>query len=219
MEQINVFIVDSEDIMRKGLVELLSKDKNIEVLGSASKGDDVIELIDKKPPDIMLIDLRMQNVNGVELIKKVTKKHPDIRCIIFTRYDEFDEEYIFDSIKAGAKGYLLKKIPFSELIKAIKTIYGGGTLLSPKIAKSVFNRFRELAEGKHTGSMELSDREKEVVKLIAQGLSNKRIAGKLFISTKTVKTHVANIMEKLDVSNRTEAVVSSIRKGLIDIEE
>jgi DNA-binding NarL/FixJ family response regulator len=218
MEHIKVFVVDSEDIMRKGLVELLSKDKNIEVLGSASKGNDVFELIDKKPPDIMLIDLRMQNMNGVDLIKKVTKKHPDIRCIIFTRYDEFDEEYIFDSIKAGAKGYLLKKIPFSELIKAIKTIYGGGTLLSPKTAKSVFNRFRELAGGKHTGSMELSEREKEVVKLIAQGLSNKRIADKLFISTKTVKTHVAHIMEKLDVSNRTEAVVSSIRKGLIGID-
>jgi DNA-binding NarL/FixJ family response regulator len=219
MDKIKVFVVDSDDIMRRGLVELFSKEKDLEVVGSASKGSDVLDRIQDTAPHLMLVDLRMQNMNGVQLIKKVHKKHPDIRCIIFTRYDEFDEEYIFDSIRAGAKGYLLKNIPFSELIKGIKTVFSGGTLLSPKVASKVFTRFRELSSGKHTGPEELSEREKEVIKLIARGLSNKQLADRLYISTKTVKTHVAHILEKLDVSNRTEAVVASIRKGLIDIDE
>jgi two-component system response regulator DegU len=219
MGKIRVFVVDSEDIMRRGVVELLKKDKGLEIAGSASSGKEVLEKIDSAPPHILLVDLRRQNMSGVQLVTNVHKKHPDIKCIIFTRYDEFDEEYIFDCINAGAEGYVLKNVPLSELVEDIKTVYAGGTILSPKVASKLFSRFRELASGRNTGSEELSEREKEVVKLIAQGLSNNEIADKLYISNKTVKTHVAHILEKFGASNRTEAVVASIRKGLITINE
>jgi DNA-binding NarL/FixJ family response regulator len=219
MGKIRVFVVDSDDIMRRGLVELLKKEQGLDIAGSASCGREVLEKIDAAHPHILLVDLRMQNMSGAQLIKKVHKIHPEVRCIIFTRYDEFDEEYIFDCINAGAEGYILKNVSLSELVEDIKTISMGGTILSPKVASKLFNRFRELASGRHTGSEDLSEREKEVVKLIAQGFSNNQIADKLYISNKTVKTHVAHILEKFGASNRTEAVVASIRKGLITIYE
>ena len=217
--KIKLLIVDSNEIMRKGLVELLSKDRDIQIVGNAMKGEEVIRLAGETHLDVILLDLRMQNMNGVQVIKRLHKKYPDIRCIIFSNYDEYDEQYVFDSINAGARGYMLKTMPLSKLVDGIKTVYRGGSILSPRIATKVFGKFRELAKGKHCESDALSEREKEIVKLIAEGLSNKQLADKLYISTKTVKTHVAHILEKLDAKNRTEAVVTAIRKGLIDIDD
>jgi DNA-binding NarL/FixJ family response regulator len=218
-KRIKVFVVDSNEIMRKGLVEILSKDPEMEIVGHTDQGEKVLRLVGELSPDVMLIDLRNEKMNGAQIVKKMHGTFPAVRCIIFTGYDEFDEQYIFDSINAGAQGYLLKTVPVEKLVEAIKTVHGGGSFLSPRVASKVFGKFRDLTRGRDPASSELSPREEEIVRLIAEGFSNKQIAARLYISTKTVKTHVANILEKLNVKNRTEAVVSAIRKGLIDCRE
>jgi DNA-binding NarL/FixJ family response regulator len=216
MKKIRVIIADDHAILRAGLIALLATFGNIEVVGEASTGNEVIELMPKAAPDIVLMDIAMPGLDGISTTRRITREHPGAKVIILSQHD--NREYVLSSIKAGASGYILKKAVASDLTSGIEAVYGGGYFFYPSVARTVVEDYLEqLKSGKHDQDTieRLSEREREVLKLIAEGLSSNEIANRLFISVKTVLGHRSNIMEKLDIHNRTELVKYAIRKGLI----
>jgi DNA-binding NarL/FixJ family response regulator len=190
---------------------MLSREPNIEVIGEAENGAQAIDKADKLKPDIVLMDLRMPEVDGVEAMQRIKQQHPEINFIVLTTYD--NDEYIFKGIEAGARAYILKDSPREELFRAINAVYKGESLIEPAIAGRVLDKLVELS---HQGSAtDLSRREIEVLELIARGTGNKLIADKLNISASTVKTHIQSIFQKLEVNDRTEAVTKALSKGII----
>jgi len=213
-EKIKILIVDDHPVVREGLATMLSRENNIEVVGEAEDGAQAIKKAGELEPDIILMDLRMPEVNGVEAMKTIKATHPNINFIVLTTYD--NDEYIFEGIEAGARAYLLKDSPREELFKAIEAVYRGESLIEPAIAGKVLDRLVELSR---PGSQlaELSKREIEVLELIARGTGNKLIAANLNISESTVKTHIQSIFQKLDVNDRTEAVTKALSRGIIQL--
>lgn len=210
-----VIICDDQAIVRDGLAMLLKLEKDIEVTGIAEDGDAVISMVEKQKPDLVLMDLKMPVTNGVEATRKIKQKYPDIRILVLTTYD--DDEWVLDAIKAGASGYLLKDTPRDELIKAIRGTVAGKSYLDPSVAGKVIdlasshkNQPATLITGK------LTEREIEVLKLLARGLNNSDIADRLFLSEGTVRNHVSAILAKLGVTDRTQAAVIAIQHGLSD---
>ncbi len=165
-------------------------------------------------PDIILMDLRMPEMDGVEAMRRIGAEAPTIRFIVLTTYDS--DEYIFDAIEAGAKGYLLKDASREDLFEAVRAVHRGESLIEPGVAAKVLDRFSELSRQASETAV-LSEREVEVLKLLASGAANKKIASSLSISESTVKTHVANIFQKLDVNGRTEAVTEALQRGIIKL--
>ena len=210
--KIKILIADDHPVVREGLVTMLSRENNIEVVGEAENGAEAIKKAGELGPDIILMDLRMPEVNGVEAMTQIKGTHPNINFIVLTTYD--NDEYIFKGIEAGARAYLLKDSPREELFKAIEAVYRGESLIEPAIAGKVLDRLVELSR-QGSPQAELSSREIEVLKLIAQGTGNKAIASSLNISESTVKTHIQSIFQKLDVNDRTEAVTKALSKGII----
>jgi len=210
--KIKVLIVDDHPVVREGLATMLSREDNVEVVGDAENGAEAIKKAEELGPDIILMDLRMPEVDGVEAMSQIKKTHPNINFIVLTTYN--NDEYIFKGIKAGARAYLLKESPREELFKAIDAVYRGESLIEPAIAGKVLDRLVELSS--HASpQVELSNREIEVLELIAKGNGNKHIAASLNISESTVKTHIQSIFQKLDVKDRTEAVTKALSKGII----
>ena len=211
-KQTRILITDDHPVVREGLSAMLSRQKDIIVVGEAKNGYEAVEMAAERLPDIILMDLRMPEMDGVEAIRRIKAVNPEIQFIILTTYD--DDEYIFQGIEAGAKAYLLKDTPREELFKAIRAVKRGESLIDPSITSRVLNRLTELSKHVQTPEI-LSDRELEVLTLIAKGTSNKEIAGTLTISQSTVKTHIQSIFQKLDVNDRTEAVTEALRQGII----
>ena len=209
-----ILIADDHPVVREGLSAMLSREKSISVIGEATNGKEAIDLALKGSPDVVLMDLRMPVLDGVEAIRQIKSKRPDIEFIIITTYD--DDENILKGIEAGAKAYLLKDSPREKLFQAIKAVSRGESLIEPAIAGRVIDRLTQLSQQVKAPDA-LSEREIEVLSLIAEGTSNKEIARDLCISQSTVKTHIQSIFQKLDVNDRTEAVTKAIRKGLIGL--
>jgi DNA-binding NarL/FixJ family response regulator len=194
---------------------LLKLEPDIEVVGTAEDGDEVVAMVAKKEPDLVLMDLKMPGLNGVEATRQIRTKHPDVKVLVLTTYD--DDEWVFDAVKAGASGYLLKDTPRDELVKAIKGTVTGKTYVDPSVAGKVLGQVSSHQTQPATLiTSKLTEREIEVLRLIAKGLSNTDISDRLFLSEGTVRNHVSAILAKLGVSDRTQAAVIAIQHGLAD---
>lgn len=212
MEAIKILIADDHPVVREGLFAMLSKEHEFEVVGEAKDGVEAVDKAKKLSPDIVLMDLRMPELDGVEAMEQIKSAKPDTKFIILTTYS--DDEYIFRGIEAGARAYLLKDAPREELFEAIRVVHRGESLIQPAVASRVLDRLTELS--RHAPSGEgLSERELEVLRLMAKGAANKEIAVQLSITQSTVKTHITSIFQKLGVNDRTEAVTQALRKGII----
>lgn len=212
---IKVVLVDDHRILREGLKNLLTTDPEISIIGEAANGEDAISLLTAMEPDVMLMDIGMPVMNGLVATKKIKEQFPYVKVLILTQYDS--EEYLYTVLHAGAAGYVLKETASTELIWAIKTVNDGLAYLSPAMTQTLI---QERLEQKDAGSKIkeiLTPREQEIFKLLADGLSNNAIAEKLVISLKTVQTHRAHIMEKLNLNNRTELIKYAIRQGIITV--
>lgn len=212
MEAIKILIADDHPVVRAGLFAMLSREHEFEVVGEAKDGVEAVNKAKKLSPDIVLMDLRMPELDGVEAMEQIKSVKPDTKFIILTTYS--DDEYIFRGIEAGARAYLLKDAPREELFEAIRVVHRGESLIQPAVASKVLDRLAELSRRAPSGEG-LSERELEVLRLVAKGAANKEIAVQLSITQSTVKTHITSIFQKLDVSDRTEAVTQALRKGII----
>jgi NarL family two-component system response regulator LiaR len=211
-EKIAVVLVDDHAIVRQGLRTYLELQPDIEVVGEASDGREAVGVVRDTLPDIVLMDLVMPNSDGVEATRAITGMAPSTRVIVLTSFSE--DEKVFASIKAGAQGYLMKDVLPSDLVKAIRTVYKGEAQLDPEIARKLMHEFTnpQPAAPRH----DLTERELEVLRLIAHGKTNKDISEDLVLSEKTVKTHVSNILQKLHLSDRTQAAVYALRQKIVD---
>ena len=214
MKAIRVLIVDDHTVVRDGLTAIMGRQKEFVVVGEAEDGLQAVEAARDLRPDVILMDLRMPVLDGVEAMRRIRAEDPDVKFIVVTTYDS--DEYVFDAIEAGAKGYLLKDASRKELFEAVRAVHRGESLIEPGVAAKVLDRFVQLSR-QTPESAGLSEREIEVLSLIAKGAANKEIAVALTLSESTIKTHVANIFHKLDVNGRTEAVTQAIQKGLINL--
>jgi two-component system, NarL family, response regulator LiaR len=211
-DKIMVMLVDDHAIVRQGLRTYLELQPDIEVVGEAGDGNAAVTMARDKLPDIILMDLVMPNSDGVEATRAVTTVSPSTKVIVLTSFSE--DEKVFASIKAGAQGYLMKDVLPQDLVKAIRTVHRGEAQLDPEIARKLMQEFTnpQPAAPKH----DLTERELEVLTLIAHGKSNKEISEDLVLSEKTVKTHVSNILQKLHLSDRTQAAVYALRQKIVD---
>ena len=192
---------------------LLKLEPDIEVVGTAEDGDEVVAMVAKKEPDLVLMDLKMPVLNGVEATRQIRTKHPDVKVLVLTTYD--DDEWVFDAVKAGASGYLLKDTPRDELVKAIRGTATGKTYVDPSVAGKVLEQVSSHQTQPATLiTSKLTEREIEVLRLIAKGMSNTDISDRLFLSEGTVRNHVSAILAKLGVSDRTQAAIIAIQHGL-----
>jgi DNA-binding NarL/FixJ family response regulator len=212
---IRVLIADDHTVVRDGLAAVLARRPDITVVGEASNGVEAVEKAAQLQPDVILMDLRMPEMDGAEAMRRIRERDPDVRFLVLTTFD--NDEYIFEAIQAGAKGYLLKDASREDLFRAVVAVYRGESLIQPAVASRVLDRFVELSQRTVPGET-LSEREVEVLQLMARGNANKEIAAALFISESTVKTHIANIFQKLDVNDRTEAVTTALQKGIIRLQ-
>lgn len=215
-DYIRVFLCDDHTLFRQGVRKLLELEKDIKVVGEASNGIEMLNVAKKTGPDVILLDIGMPQMDGVTATYKIKKILPHVEIIILTIYE--DEPYIFDAIKAGAKGYLLKDVSINELLEAIRRVYKGEALVQPVIATKVLKEFammdkRKIKQGDKFYNV-LTEREKEILRLITLGGTNKEIANKLGIAEKTVKNHISSIFQTLNVNNRTKAALYALGKKL-----
>lgn len=218
-DAIRVMICDDHALFRRGLHMVLESEEGMAVVGEAEDGEEAIRKAQELAPDVVLMDVRMPRVTGIEAARAIAEVHPSTKIVMLTVSDEEDD--LYDAIKAGATGYLLKEISIEEVADAIRAVVSGQSLISPSMASKLLTEFTNLArkadEKQAVPSPRLTDRELEVLKLVAQGMSNREIAGELYISENTVKNHVRNILEKLHLHSRMEAVVYAVREKLLDI--
>jgi DNA-binding NarL/FixJ family response regulator len=215
---IRVLLVDDQALFREGLETLLSVHKDIEVVGQASNGQEAVEVAAQVQPDVVLMDVRMPVLNGVRATRRLKKALPQCRVIVLTTFD--DDEYVFDALRAGAVGYLLKDVPSARLVEAIRATARGESILEPSVAAKVIAEFTRVSSMVSAAQMEqlvepLSERELEILGWIARGASNKEIADQLFIAEGTVKNHVTHILGKLGVRDRTQAALKARELGLL----
>jgi DNA-binding NarL/FixJ family response regulator len=216
-EAIRVAVVDDQELFRRGLVMLLGAEGDIEVVGEAGEGEGAAEIAASVAPDVMLLDVRMPRLSGIEACALIKEQAPSVKIIMLTASDE--EADLYDAIKHGASGYLLKDSSIDEVSHAIRLVAGGQSLISPMMAAKLLAEFKAISgsEPKPVGLPKLTDRELEVLNLVARGLNNREIADKLFISENTVKNHVRNMLEKLQLHSRIEAVMYAVRQRLLDL--
>jgi two-component system NarL family response regulator len=212
-----VAVVDDQELFRRGLTMLLGVEDDIEVVGEAGDGVAATELAASAVPDVILMDVRMPKRSGIEACVAIKEVAPTARIIMLTVSDE--EADLYDAVKNGASGYLLKDSSIDEVAQAIRVVADGQSLISPSMAIKLLDEFKQMSRSdrQQVPSPRLTDRELEVLKLVAQGLNNREIAKRLFISENTVKNHVRNILEKLQLHSRMEAVMYAVREKLLDI--
>ena len=210
---IRVLICDDQDVVREGLRSILGTASGIEVVALAENGARALELFEQHRPDVVLMDLNMPVMNGIQATRRLLERHPDARILALTTYDA--DEWVFDVIRAGAAGYLLKDTPRAELIRAIEGTASGLTFVDPNVAGKLFSR---VSGGRIASdavlAAELSARERDIVKLLARGMSNADIANRLHLSEGTVRNYVSSIFDKLGVADRTQAAIVALRHGL-----
>lgn len=216
---IRVLLAENHTMVRKGLKSLIEKETTIKVVGEANNGQEVLQLVEKVHPHVIVMDISMPILNGIDTTMKIKKQSPNINILMLSRYDA--PEYIFHALKAGASGYLVKKSAPSELIIAIQSIYKGESYLSSCVSKVLIDNYTKTVEtlSRIKKKEVLSDREIEVLKLLTKGNSTKELAKLLYISVNTVATHRRNIMKKLNVHSISQLIRYAIRAGIIDIEE
>lgn len=221
-DSIQVLICDDQEVVRKGLNIILTHSEGLEVIATAENGEQAAELAAQHQPDVILMDLKMPVLNGIHATRRITAAHPHIKIVVLTTYDA--DEWVFDAIRAGASGYLLKDADGADIVQAIKDAYEGKVHLDPQIAGKVLSEFKRL---QHTPRPQLpadapelealTEREQSILELMAQGMSNSDIADTLFLATGTVKNNVSNIMGKLHANDRTQAVITAFKRGLVDL--
>jgi DNA-binding NarL/FixJ family response regulator len=219
-EPIRVILVDDHAILRQGTAELLRREPGLEVIGEAGDGQHAVELVELLRPDVVVMDVRMPGVSGVEATQRIHASWPAVQVLVLTAHD--DDEYVFSLLEAGASGYLLKSAPVSDLVKAIRQVKAGESPLDPAVARKIVSRVggaheRTPAGGESALVEELSARELEVLRFLAQGMSNRAIGEALFISDRTVQAHLTNIYAKMGVTTRLDAVLTAIRRGLLTL--
>jgi DNA-binding NarL/FixJ family response regulator len=230
-EKIKVVIVEDQPQILKNQLKILQESQEIEVIGTALSGEAALELLEKRQPDVILQDLGLPRMTGIEVTREVKRRWPAVEVLIFTIFDE--EEKVIDAVKAGASGYLLKGATSDRILDAIREVKAGGSVIQPNLARRLLKHFHvpETAEGlaeqvkrempagnrAEPPTRPLTEREIEILRLIAKGLSNNEAARVLTLSRATVRTHLEHIYEKLEVTNRVEAVTEGLRKGLIEM--
>jgi two-component system NarL family response regulator len=217
MEKIRVLIADDHTLFRKGVRKMLEAEEDMEVAGEAGTGREALEKARKLMPDVVLMDITMPEMDGIEATRSLCREMPHAGVVFVTMFE--DDESVIKGLQAGGRGYILKDSDPQTMLRAIRAVAGGESLLGPTVALKVMRQFSALDKGRSQLSGELTAREMEVLQAIAGGLSNKEIAGKLAISEKTVKNHINNIFSKLHLFDRTQAMLFAIRKGLVKIEE
>jgi DNA-binding NarL/FixJ family response regulator len=223
-KKIRVIIAEDHAVVREGTRELIEHEPDIEVVGEAANGAEAVALVEKLAPDVAIVDISMPVMTGIEATERIKAVRPSTAVLILTAYD--DDAYVFALLRAGAAGYLLKDVPSAEVVRAIRSVYAGEPVLHPAIARKVLARFaaEEMAPARapETASSEartlLTERELEVLRLAASGMTNSQIADNLYFSTRTVQVHLTHIFAKLGVGSRTEAVISGLRRRLISLE-
>ena len=212
---IRVLICDDQAVVCDGLEMILSADREIEVIAVAYDGAEALRLIPEKNPDIVLMDLMMPGMNGVQATRQIRSKYPEIKVLVLTTYA--DDEWVFDAIRSGASGYLLKGTPRAELVKAVKGTASGATHVDPGVAGKLFNQVSQSSAPQGTRvTADLSQRELDVLKLLAQGLTNAEIAQRLYLTQGTVRNYVSAVLAKLDVEDRTQAALLAVKHGIVD---
>jgi DNA-binding NarL/FixJ family response regulator len=215
MDIVNILIVDDHTLFRTGVRKMLEAEGDMRVVGEAATGQEALEQARKLMPDIILMDIRMPDLDGVKAARILHREMPHVGIIFVTMFE--DDEFVFQGLQAGGRGYILKDAAPDTMLRAIRAVAHGESLLGPTIAQKVMRQFSTLP-GKQTPLIDdLTPRELEVLTLIAEGMGNKEIAKELVISEKTVKNHINNIFSKLHVSDRSQAMLYAIRKGLIDV--
>jgi DNA-binding NarL/FixJ family response regulator len=216
---IRVLIADDQALFRRGLCVVLGTEDHIDVVAEAENGEEAVAKVEELAPDVVLMDVRMPRINGIEAARRIRDLSPSTKILMLTVSDEEDD--LYEAIKAGANGYLLKEISVEEVAEAIRAVVQGQSLISPSMASKLLSEFNSLAkkaeERQQYPAPTLTSRELEVLKLVAKGMSNREIADGLFISENTVKNHVRNILEKLHLHSRMEAVIYAVRERLLDI--
>lgn len=212
---IRVVLVDDQEMVRKGLSMLLSNEDDIEIVAEAANGREGIETITRHRPDVVLMDVQMPELDGLEATRVLVDEGTTSRIVILTTFER--DEYIFEALRLGASGFLLKNAPPEELIAAVRVVASGEALLSPSVTSRVIGSFTGSAEPSErpTGLDQLTERESEVLALVAEGLSNAEVAEKLIVGEATVKTHVSNVLSKLQLRDRVQAVVLAHRHGVV----
>lgn len=212
---INVLICDDQDVVREGLRAILKNAPGIEVIGVAGDGAEALEMVAQNPPQVVLMDLKMSGMNGIHATRQICDLYPDVHILVLTTYDA--DEWVFDAIRSGADGYLLKDTPREQLIEAIKGTAAGKTYVDPAIAGKVFAQVSRLSPTPDSSVIKsLNEREKDVLRLLARGLNNADIAGRLYLSEGTVRNYISSILAKLEVRDRTQAAVMAVRHGILE---
>jgi len=215
-QTIRVVLADDHAVVRKGILEFLEAEDDISVVGEAADGQQALDLVAEHGPDVAVLDIQMPGLSGIEATRRIKAAYPDVRVLVLTAYD--DDPYIFALLQARASGYVLKTADSAELVRAVRTVYQGESALDPAVAHKVV---QHLASGRPLGAQTtveaLTERETEILRLVAEGLTNKAVGQALGISDRTVQGHLANIYGKLQVGSRTEAVTEALRQGWITI--
>jgi two-component system, NarL family, response regulator LiaR len=221
MEKIKVMLVEDHVLVREGTREMLDQEEDLCVVAEAGDGEQAVQLAAEHHPDIIIMDIAMPKLNGIEATRQIKVANPTTSVLVLTAYD--DDQYVFAFLEAGAAGYLLKDVSTSDLIQAIRSVHSGESVLHPAVARKVINHFvrRSEEDRGETGSpMErLTDREMEVLRLAGKGMTNREIAADLTISIRTVQVHLSNVFSKLGVGSRTEAVLYALRMGWLTLED
>jgi len=215
MQKIKILLVDDQRLIREGLKTLLELENDFKVVGEAKNGKDAVEQFRKLRPEVVLMDIRMPEMDGVQATQVIKMNYDSAKIIILTTFDE--DEYVFEAIRAGAVGYLLKDVSSEEIASAVRIVSQGGALLQPNVTKKILKEFSTLEKPLlRSENIKLSEREKEIVSLVAMGLTNSEIAEKLFLSEGTVKNYISNIFSKLGAKNRASLIEIARKGGLID---
>jgi DNA-binding NarL/FixJ family response regulator len=213
---IRVLVVDDQSLVRAGFVKLLEPEPDLRVVGEAGDGSEAVDAAARARPDVVLMDIRMPRLDGIEATRRIRAQAGAPRVLVLTTYDL--DEYVFDAIKAGASGFMLKDAPADQLVAGIRVVAAGDALLAPAVTKRLIEEFARRPTPPPEGPFELAEltaREREILTLIARGLTNSEIAGDLVLGESTVKTHVGNILSKLDLRDRVQAVVLAYETGLV----
>ena len=216
--RVRVLICDDQEVVREGLSVILGASSEIEVIGTAADGAEALELVADLLPDVVLMDLKMPVLNGIQATRLISERFPQVRVLVLTTYD--DDAWLFDAVRSGACGYLLKDRPRDELVSAITGTARGGTHIDPAVAGKLLRHVQRSPSASETGIADsLNDRERRILGLIAKGLTNAEIAERVFLSEGTVRNYVSSILGKLEVHDRTQAAVLAVRHGIVSEED
>jgi DNA-binding NarL/FixJ family response regulator len=217
MKKITILLVEDHVVVRESIRQFLGREATLEVVGEAGDGEEAVQMASQLKPDVIIMDISMPKLNGIEATKQIKALQPSTAILILTAYDY--EQYIFPLLEAGAAGYLLKDVSSRELISAIETVYRGEAVLHPAVARKVMQRLTKAEPTEERASDLLSKRELAILKMAAKGMSNSDIAKELHLSARTIESHLGSIFNKLGVGSRTEAVIKAMKKGWFTLEE